>query len=261
MPLVHVSSLEGLNRLQCDAKTIAVLPVAATEAHGPHLPATTDCDIARGHLAALEAHLPGTLDVVVLPLQTIGASQEHCRFETTRSKDVATLVSEWFALARAVADKGARRLVVVSSHGGNTAAVDTLILRARAELNCLAVGTAWLRFGHPEGLFSEAERRYGIHGGDIETSLMLHYAPHAVDMTQAGAFASALMEIEHGMVHLSAYGRHRFGWLSTDLHPLGVVGNAALASREKGARLALHILTGFAELLDEVAGFDLGWLK
>lgn len=261
MPLVHVSSIEELGRLEFSEHTIAILPVAATEAHGPHLPASTDCDIARGHLAVLGPYLPQAIDAVVLPLQPVGASQEHCRFAATQSRDVADLVAEWFALARAVQEKGGRRLVVVSSHGGNSAAVDTLILRARAELGLLAVGTAWLRFGYPEGLFPEAERRYGIHGGDIETSLMLHYAPQAVAMAQAARFPSALPDIEARMSHLSAYGKHRFGWLSTDLNPAGVVGDAAAASGQKGAQLADHILKGFAELLGDVAGFDLEWLK
>lgn len=256
MPLAFVSDITRIG-----PDTIGILPVAATEAHGPHLPVSTDCDIAEGHLRALGDYLPPDLDALVLPMARIGASREHCRFEGTVSEEDSVLLQEWSAIAAEFAAAGGRRLVVVSSHGGNTPVVDMLTLKARAERDLLAVGTGWLRFGQPEGLFSDDERGYGIHGGDIETSLMLHYAPHLVDMGKAEDFASSLVTIEGGMTHLSAYGRHRFGWLSSDLNPHGVVGNAGAASAEKGEALARHILSGFAELLADVARFDLTWLK
>lgn len=257
MPLTRVTKIEALADAQLTPDSIAILPVAATEAHGPHLPVTTDCDIAEGHLAALAAHLSPALDVVLLPLQRIGASREHLWAENTQSREEAGLIAAWFAISRAVARAGGRKLVIVSSHGGNSGVVDAVILKARAELSMLAVGTAWLRFGQPEGLFSDHERKFGIHGGAVETALMLHYAPHLVQMDKARAFASALEPLEAGMSHLSAYGRHRFGWLSADLNPEGVVGDAAAATAEQGALLARHILAGFAELIEDVARFDL----
>lgn len=260
MPLVHLAAPEELGRLHPDDRTVVILPVAATEAHGPHLPVTTDCDIARGHLGALGSHIDDATDVAVLPIEPIGASQEHCRFAGTESWPVDALVKRWFGVAEVVRGAGARRLVIVSSHGGNSAAVDTVILRARAELDMLAVGTAWLRFGSPEGLYSEREKRFGIHGGDIETSLMLHYWPGKVDMARAADFASRLEALEPGMTHLRAYGPHRFGWLSSDLNAMGVVGDASAASAAKGAAHADHILSGFAGLVDDVARFDLDWL-
>ncbi|MCD7060549.1 creatininase family protein [Pelagibacterium xiamenense] len=261
MPLVQLASLDALSGHAVSDSTIAILPVAATEAHGPHLPATTDCDIAEGHLRALPGYLATNIDAVVLPVERIGASLEHTRFAATESRDAADLVQAWFAIASAVREAGIRRLVIVSSHGGNSAAVDIVTLRARAELGLLAVATAWMRFGYPDGLFDETERRYGIHGGDIETSLMLHYTPGQVDMRHAETFVSRLTDWEAGMTHLSGYGKHRFGWLSSDFNDHGVVGNAAAATADKGAALADHILKGFAELLEDVAAFDLRRLQ
>jgi len=257
VPLVHVTTLDALAERALTGASIAILPVAATEAHGPHLPITTDCDIAKGHLDALGSCLSPGIDALVLPLQRVGASREHLWAEGTQSREEADLIAEWFAIAQAVAGAGGRRLVIVSSHGGNSGVVDAVILKARAELSMLAVGTAWLRFGQPEGLFSDHERKFGIHGGAVETALMLHYAPHLVAMDEARVFASALETIEARTTHLSAYGRHRFGWLSADLNPEGVVGDAAGATAEQGALLARHILAGFAGLLDDVARFDL----
>ncbi|RDE08403.1 creatininase family protein [Pelagibacterium lacus] len=257
LSLVRLDEIDQLDGVSLGARSIAIVPVAATEAHGPHLPASTDCDIAEGHLGALAAYLPASIDAVVLPVQRIGASREHLEFAGTRSREEGDLIVDWFAIAASIAEAGGKRAVFVSSHGGNSAVVDSVILKARAELGMLAVGTAWLRFGQPEGLFSDTERRLGIHGGAIETSLMLHYAPHLVAMEQAEDFGSALAQIEAGMHHLSAFGRHRFGWLSSDLNPAGVVGDAQAASAGKGAALAEHILTSFAQLLEDVERFDL----
>lgn len=261
MPLTRVTEMEALEGRRFTTASIAILPVAATEAHGPHLPATTDCDIAEGHLGALGAHLPRTIEAVVLPIQRIGASREHLWAEGTQSRDEADLMADWFGIAKRWARAGGRRLVIVSSHGGNTAVVDSVILRARAELGMLAVGTAWMRFAQLETLYDYDERKYGIHGGAIETALMLHFAPHLVDMEKAKNFPSSFAAIESGMTHLSATGRHRFGWLSADLNPDGVAGDASIATAEQGAQLADHIIAGFCQLLDDVARFDLSWLR
>ncbi|AEQ52730.1 creatininase family protein [Pelagibacterium halotolerans] len=261
VPLTFVNENDAFADGRVSAETIAILPVGATEAHGPHLPVSTDCDIAEGHLSALGSYLSSPVDAAVLPIQRIGASREHLWADGTQSKEEGALIAEWFAIAGEWARAGGKRLVIVSSHGGNTPVVESVILKARAELGLLAVSTAWMRFGMPEGLFSEHERKYGIHGGAIETALMLHYFPHKVEMDRAAHFGSSLETIEAGMTHLSAYGRHRFGWLSKDLNRFGVVGDARAASAEKGAALADHILKGFAQLLDEVARFDLSWLR
>lgn len=261
MPLATVTKIAALSEHDFTPASITILPVAATEAHGPHLPVATDCDIAEGHLNALAPHLSSAIDAIVLPIQRIGASREHLWAGGTQSREETDLIADWFAIAAAVARAGGKRLVIVSSHGGNSAVVDSVILKARAELSMLAVGTAWLRFGQPEGLFVDHERKFGIHGGAIETALMLHYAPHLVDIDRAQNFASALERIEARMTHLSAYGRHNFGWLSSDFNSHGVVGDATSATVEQGARLADHILKGFAQLLDDVARFDLSWLR
>ncbi|WP_332712057.1 creatininase family protein [Pelagibacterium mangrovi] len=261
MPLTRVTSIEALSGLGLTPSTIAILPVAATEAHGPHLPVTTDCDIAEGHLDAFGSHLSSAIDAVVLPIQRIGASREHLWAPGTQSREEADLFADWFAIAQTLARAGGRRLVVVSSHGGNTAVVDSLILTARAELEMLAVGTAWMRFAQFEKFYTHDERKYGIHGGAIETALMLHFAPHLVDMAKAENFPSFFAAIESEMTHLSATGRHRFGWLSSDLNPQGVAGDATIATAEQGALLADQIHAGFAQLLDDVARFDLSWLR
>lgn len=260
MPLTQLQTAERIEALDFASGAVIILPVAATEAHGPHLPLSTDCDIAEGHIGALAEYLDPALEIIVLPIERVGASDEHSCFEGTESRSVSDLISRWFDLARKIAARGGRRLVIVSSHGGNTSAVDSVILKARAELDMLAVGTAWMRFGFPDGLYSAHEKAFGIHGGAIETSLMLHYRPDLVVRDAIANFPSRLEPLQAERQYLSAYGPHRFGWLSNDLNTQGVVGDASAASAEKGAAHADHILRGFAGLLGEVATFDLDWL-
>ena len=235
---------------------IAVLPVAATEQHGPHLPASTDTDIARAMVAATVAILPHDAKVSFLPIEEIGASAEHGDTPGTISRDPCDLARAWLGIAADLNINGIQKLVLISSHGGNTPVCDMVIQRARIELGMLAVATSWARFGYPEGLFSDDEIALGIHGGDIETSIMLAARPDSVDMTQAEDFPSLQQDMRRDMTHLRAYGPHRFGWMMHDLNEQGVTGNAGAATAEKGAAVIAHQSRGFIELLEDVREFD-----
>src|SRR5690606_14407293 len=132
--------------------------------------------------------------------------------------------------------------------------------RLRAEHGMLAVSASWLRFGQPEGLFAARELAYGIPGGDIETSLMMHYWPEAIRLDRREDFPSAAEDWDQAAHELRVHGKTRPGWLSADLNPQGVTGNALAATAEKGAASAAHALRGFGELIADTAAFDLSRL-
>lgn len=239
------------------ARAIAVLPLAATEQHGPHLPLGTDFMIAEGMLREVAARCPASLDVLALPVLDIGKSNEHANFPGTLSFSAQTMLSMLEDITSSVARAGYRKLVLVNSHGGNSEVMGIAALEAREKHTLLAVQCSWRRFGLPEGVFSAREAAFGIHGGDYETSLMLHFEPELVDMAKARDFAPAAERIAKQNKHLRLTGPLSMGWMAEDNHPEGVAGEAHLATREKGAAAAAHQAQGFITLLEEVAGFTL----
>jgi creatinine amidohydrolase len=124
----------------------------------------------------------------------------------------------------------------------------------------LVAATHWRWFGLPQGLYDAVEARHGIHAGDIETSLMLAFRHDLVHMGKAKNFVSTAIAMEQEFAQLSPAGTHAFGWIAQDLNPDGAVGNAALASTEKGERTAAHQVDGFIALLRDMTNFSLSRL-
>jgi creatinine amidohydrolase len=241
--------------------TIAVLPVAAIEQHGPHLPLSTDTTIMQGMLETVIGMLPDGLDARFLPVQAVGKSNEHLHAPGTLTLPAATLIDAWTELGASVARAGVKKLVVVNSHGGNEEIMGIVTRELRVRFGMLAAKTSWQRFGRPDGMYPELEDRHGIHGGDVETSLMLHFRPDLVDMTKAENFVSNVALAEQEFELLRHTGTHAFAWMAGDLNPHGVVGNAAVATAEKGRLTAAHQAEGFVRLLQDVRKAKLAdWL-
>jgi len=239
---------------------VAVLPIAATEQHGPHLPVGTDAMIATGMLDALGPHLSDEPDILVMPALSVGASLEHETFAGTLSVPSAGMADHIVALAKGVRTAGISKLVIISSHGGNVAAMTDAALRCRAGLDMLAVNLTWARLGLPDGLVGDDERAFGVHGGFVETSLMLHFRPDLVRMDLAKSFGNLQERLADDCDLLRAYGPIGFGWLAGDLNSEGVVGDASSANADAGRVIADHQAGRFARLLQEVRLADPGRL-
>jgi creatinine amidohydrolase len=243
------------------ARWIAVLPLAATEQHGPHLPVGVDRFIAEAYLSRAAEQLPDDLPVTFLPVQPVGQSDEHLRFPGTLSFSAETVIRAWTEIGESVHRAGVRKLVLITSHGGNVAGMDIVARDLRARRDMLVVTAAWHRFGYPEGMFTAAEHRHGIHAGDIETSIIRAARPDTVRMDKAEDFQPSSVAMEREFRWLNTYRPIGFGWMTQDLHPSGGVGDASLATAEKGAASLEHGARGFVELLREVDRFDLKRLK
>lgn len=236
------------------AQAVAVLPVAAVEQHGPHLPLGVDVQIMEYGLAAVLRALPETAPVVMLPVQAVGVSPEHSAFAGTLSLPAILAAQAWTAIAEGVAAAGCRRLVLLSSHGGNMPTLEIVAQDLRARLGLICVTTSFARFGLPAGL---AEAGHDWHGGLAETSVMLAARPDLVAMPQARNFVSRGEAMERDFVQLRASRPAGFAWMAQDLHADGAIGDASRATAALGEAIIAHQSAAVAELLADVARFTL----
>jgi len=249
------------------ARTIAVLPVAATEQHGPHLPLSVDTVLADGIVAASLPHLPADLSVLFLPTQAVGLSPEHARFPGTLTLKAETVLRLWTDIGESVAAAGVRKLLLFNSHGGQVSVMDLVARDLRARLNLLVYNCSWFKLPLHDAqgqdlnaLFSAEEHRFGIHGGDIETSMMLALAPARVQMAQAQNFVSTAQARAQQFPILGNGRSAKLGWQTQDYHSAGAVGNAAAATAAKGEALVQAAGRALAQLLAELDALPLSTL-
>lgn len=245
------------------ARVIAMLPVAAIEQHGPHLPVSVDQALVDGIVGASLPLLPADLPVLVLPTQAVGKSNEHLRFPGTLTLSAETLIRLWTEIGESVARAGVRKLVLFNAHGGQVSVMDIVArdLRARCELLVYSVNWFNLPLGDAvDGRFTPEEHRFGIHAGDIETSMMLALRPQLVDMAQARDFRSTSQDRAAAFPILGNGRTAKLGWQMQDYNPQGAAGNAALATAEKGRAVVDAAAQQLALLLQEVAQLPLSTL-
>ncbi|NBB82504.1 MAG: creatininase family protein [Alphaproteobacteria bacterium] len=243
------------------ARTVALLPVAAIEQHGPHLPVSVDATINDGIVAAARAQIAPDVPVLQLPTQRTGKSNEHLAFPGTLTHSAATLTAMWTEIGEAVHRAGLNKLVLLNSHGGQPQIMDIVCRDLRVRFGMVAVAASWFAFGLPEGLFDAGEARWGIHAGEIETAMMRHLAPETVRMDLAEDFRSAEIDLRETTETLGFTGGIAMAWQSQDLHPSGAVGNAAAADAERGRQVVDFAGAKLATLLGEVSAYPLDKVK
>ena len=236
-------------------RTIAVLPVAATEQHGPHLSVSVDTDLVEGVIQAALPHLAPELPVLFLPTQSVGLSPEHNRFAGTLSLSAHTIINLWTDIAESVAKTGIRKLVLLNSHGGNVGVMDLVARDVRARLNMLVYSVSWFNLplgAAVEQMFTAHEHRFGIHAGQIETAMMLALKPERVRMDLAENFASASEQRAQQFEILGNGKSAKLGWQIQDYNPSGAVGNAIDATAEQGHAVLTAAGVALAKLLAEI---------
>lgn len=236
-------------------RTLVVLPVAAVEQHGPHLPVLTDTMIGNAVLARALEMRGDDGRVWALPTQSYGKSNEHIGFAGTFALTAETLAHTLRDIARGVHASGLRRLLFLNSHGGNPEIIDYMARDLRAEFGDLLCFTAHpFRFGSGREIISDAEGGYGIHGGEGETSLMLAIAPETVHPEH---YTVELPPVRRYMQRYTLKGAASFGWLTRDLSVSGTIGDPRGASAEKGRAILDVEARLVVELIEEALALRL----
>lgn len=240
-------------------QAIAVLPLGAVEQHGPHLPVSTDSSIARGMVQAVAARLPETSNALFLPVLDVTNSVEHSNMPGTLSLGRELTFRLILELARNVHRAGVRKMTLINAHGGNVGVMVDACHAIRAELSMLCVATNWMRLGLPDGVISADDKALDIHGGQLETAIMLALRPDLVAMDKAETFTSLQDDLTRQYDLLRAYGPVGFGWMGSDLNPSGALGDARKAKAHDGRSIIGYQAEQMVRLLAEVEHFQPGW--
>ncbi|MDD0811313.1 creatininase family protein [Curvibacter sp. RS43] len=245
------------------AEVVAVLPVAAIEQHGPHLPLSVDTTLVDGIVQAALPGLPADLPVLFLPTQAVGLSPEHQRFAGTLTLSPETVIRLWTELGECVARAGVKKLLLFNSHGGQVSVMDIVARELRSRCGLIVYSCSWFNLPLPpevESLFGAQEQRFGIHAGDTETSMMLALRPDLVQMERARDFRSSSQDRAERYALLGNGRSAKLGWQMQDYHPAGAAGNAAAATADKGQALVQAAAQQLVLLLQELASLPLSTL-
>ena len=244
-------------------QTVAILPVAAIEQHGPHLPVSVDTSLIDGVIQAALPHLPESLPILFMPTQQVGKSNEHIRYPGTLTLSAQTLINVWMELGACVARAGIKKLLLFNSHGGQASVMDIVARDLRTAHDLMVFSSNWYTL--PLGdevmnLFPPAEHRFGIHAGDIETSMMLALRDDYVDMAHAQHFHTQAEERAKTYPILGNGKSAKLGWQMQDYNPYGAAGNAAQATAAKGHAVIDAAGLQLARLLQEISSLPLSTL-
>ncbi len=243
------------------SNVVAVFPVGAVEQHGPHLPVAVDAAINVAVVERAVSMMADTTPVLVLPPSSVGKSTEHTAFPGTLTLSHETLTNVWLEIGASVHRAGIQRILFLNSHGGQPQIVDIVCRELRIRHGMLAVGTMWSRITEYDELFDAHERTHGIHGGEIETSVMLAAYPKLVKMQHADNFVPLSVELEKAGGLLTPEGKVGFGWQAQDLCAAGASGNAAAADAKRGEILIDRAARALLRLCDEIADFPMEKLR
>lgn len=233
---------------------VIIQPIGAIEQHGPHLPIAVDSAISVGVLGKALAQLDNSVPAYALPCIYYGKSNEHWQFPGTITLTAETLLSVIKEMAASIYRSGFRKLVLMNSHGGQPQIMEIAARDIHQEQEDLLVFPLFTwRVPHQAGkLLTTKEKEFGIHAGDVETSIMLSLLPEQVKMERA--VIEYPPELPEDSL-LSIEGKLPFAWLTKELSKSGVIGDATAATKEKGDRILESVAEGWVRVIQDIYQF------
>jgi creatinine amidohydrolase len=252
LPYLTSTDVEALPK----SDAAVILPVASLEQHGPHLPIVSDTLIGQALLGRALERAPRDARLWVLPPLVYGKSNEHRAFPGTFTLSASTLAAVILEIADGVARSGFRRLVLLNSHGGNPGVLSHVARDVREQTGLIVFPLTVFLMGLPDEEHDDDEARWGTHAGEWETSLLLHLAPELVRADRTESLGQ-IPKMADGVEHLTLRGPVTFAWLSQDVSATGVMGDPRKSKPERGAGTADLIVAKLADVLCEMATFEM----
>lgn len=254
--MISLWSLCTTGDLQAVDKTrsAVLLPVAATEQHGPHLPVGTDALILEELLQRLRTRveLPG-YHLLIAPVMAIGKSNEHLDFPGTLSLSTSTFYGVLMDVCRSIRKHGFTKVILMNSHGGNTDLLNVVARDARIDLDLEMYVIDWWFTDFWNACLDEIQDsgEYGVfHACELETSIMLAVRPESLRMDRAADEYPP--ETLRGDREVTLKGPVQVGWKTRDVSEKGVIGAPTLASAEKGEILLDYAVHKLEKILMEI---------
>jgi creatinine amidohydrolase len=246
-----------IDALPDKANTVILLPVAAIEQHGPHLPIAVDSAIVLGVLGDALKRLDARTPCYVAPPLYYGKSDEHIRFPGTCTVSAATLLATLSELIDSFARAGFGKVALVNGHGGQPQVIDIAAREARHRHPQMSVFPCFIwKVPHVGAeLVPALEAQIGIHASALETALLLALLPDTVRMKEAvREYPPIPLE---GPISMEGERPHTqgFAWLTHELSRSGVIGDATIATPEMGMRLLDSLGQGWARLIESMVAF------
>lgn len=218
-----------------DRDTVVIYPIAALEQHSRHLPFFTDSILCEGVVSRVETAL--SKDVLLLPVQWLGASAHHLGMAGTLTAEPITYLNLLCEPLRCLLRAGFRRVFIINGHGGN---IDTfhLALRQLAQefpKALLAGASYWDLAAKETAVILEGSRKNVGHACEFETSLLLHLRP---DLVRVNEIADDNVKATHPDIQAL--------YIPLDMKNQtrqGGTGHPTLATAEKGKALLEKIVS------------------
>lgn len=236
------------------ANVVILQPIGSIEQHGPHLPLIVDAAIATAVTGKALAQLDVNIPAYSLPTIYYGKANEHWHFPGTITLSSQTLMAVLMELGESLYRAGFRKLAFINGHGGQPQILEMIARDLHQKYEGFSVFPlfVWRVPNVAPDLLTPKELELGIHAGDAETSLLLSLLPDQVKMNQA------VCEYPQGLPEnslLSMEGNLPFAWVTRDLTQSGVLGDATVATREKGDRILESLVNSWVRVIEDLYKF------